>query len=494
LITRYPINSHRLVAETATVKQAMALINNADGQLVLVVNTEGQLSRTLTDGDIRRALLSGISLDDLIENLPHIHPVVVPSGSSGEEVLELAKKTQVKDIIEVDSDGCPKALFGIMNESQILLSSPHMGNAELSYVRSAFSTNWIAPAGPNLDAFEERIAKRADKRFAVALSSGTAALHLSLVALKLPDRACVYVSDKTFVASAQPILYERLQPRLIDSEALTWNMSPDALERAILEDIKQKNPPGCVILVHLYGQPAEVKKIKTICEAYQIPLIEDAAESLGGIYHGSESGSHGDIGVYSFNGNKIITTSGGGALVTDNEEIAVRVRKLASQGRDRAFHYQHSEISFNYRMSNVLAGIGLGQLQVLDARVRARQSVFQRYVDALDHFPHFNFQSDCEGAQGNRWLTAMTLDASVSEISAYTLMKILRTKGIETRPSWKPMHLQPLFFDAPFFAHSDDDVVSSRLFLTGLCLPSGSNMSEDQQDKVISEIKKAVDI
>ena len=494
MITRHSIDHQRLVSEAATVKQAMAQINGADGQLVLVINKEGRLSRTLTDGDLRRALLSGISLDDLIEKLPQKLPVVVQSGGSEEEILDLAKAAQVNDVIEVDADGCAVAMLKILNESPILLSSPHMGDAELSYVRSAFSTNWIAPAGPNLDAFEKRIAERADKRFAVALSSGTAALHLSILALKLPDKACVYVSDKTFVASAQPILYERLQPRLIDSEAITWNMSAEALERAILQDIEQGNRPGCVILVHLYGQSAEVKKIKSICEAYQVPLVEDAAESLGATYDGSESGTHGDIGVYSFNGNKIITTSGGGALVTDDEEIAERVRKLATQGRDPAFHYQHSEVAYNYRMSNVLAGIGLGQLQVLDARVHARRSVFQRYVDALDHFPQFNFQNDCEGAQGNRWLTAMTIDASVCEISAYTLMKILRAKGIETRPSWKPMHMQPLFFGTPFFAHSDGDAVSSRLFLTGLCLPSGSNLTESQQDTVIKEIRKAVGI
>jgi len=372
---------------------------------------------------------------------------------------------------------------------RILLSSPHMSGNEQKYINEAFETNWIAPLGPNVNAFEKELAAYAGTEGAAATSSGTAAIHLALelVGVRRGDR--VFCSSLTFVASANPILYLGAEPVFIDSEEETWNMSPVALKRALEELNSVEKLPKAVIVVNLYGQSAKMDELMAICNEYGVPVIEDAAESLGSIYKGKKSGSFGQFGVYSFNGNKIITTSGGGMLVSNDIEALEQSRFLATQARDAAPHYQHSIVGYNYRMSNILAGVGRGQLEVLDDRVRAKRDVFDRYVEALGDIEGVHFMPELEGTYSNRWLTALTLDPDKVRITPYALMDALEAENIEARPVWKPLHLQPLFEDCRFYAHSEDDVVSERLFTEGLCLPSGSNMTVEEQERVITVIK-----
>ncbi|QBY02753.1 pyridoxal phosphate-dependent aminotransferase [Rhodophyticola sp. CCM32] len=372
----------------------------------------------------------------------------------------------------------------------LLLSPPHMGDAEAGYVQLAFDENWIAPAGPNLTAFEDAMCYVSGRHHAVALTSGTAGLHLALRVLDIGVSDRVYVSDLTFAASVQPILYVGAEPVLIDADPESWNMSPAALARALARDNERGLLPKAVIVVHLYGQSADMDALVRLTEAYGVPIIEDAAESLGASYGNRPSGAHGLMSVYSFNGNKIITTSGGGALVSDQQDLVDRARKLATQGRDDAEHYQHSDLSYNYRMSNVLAGIGRGQLEVLNDRVAARRAIFLRYLDALSEVPGICFQSEVDGSIGNRWLTVISLDPDLISLHSYQLMRSLQARGIETRPAWKPMQMQPLLAGAAFEPHSPERAVSPGLFLTSLCLPSGSAMSIREQQGVITAIKE----
>ncbi|MCQ6560430.1 aminotransferase class I/II-fold pyridoxal phosphate-dependent enzyme [Paenibacillus mendelii] len=371
------------------------------------------------------------------------------------------------------------------NEGRIYLSPPHIGEAELRYVQEAFTTNWVAPLGPNVDEFERELAEKTAVRGAVALSSGTAGLHLSLKLAGVGKGDTVFVSTLTFVASVNPILYEGAEPVFIDSDFDSWNMSPKALERALVAARKEGRLPKAVIVVNLYGQSADMDPIIDLCERFGIPIIEDAAESLGATYKGKASGTLGTFGIYSFNGNKIITTSGGGMLVSDNVEALSKARYWATQSRDPALHYEHSEVGYNYRLSNVLAGVGRGQLQLLEDRVAARRAVFDRYERTLGSIEGISFMPEASYGRSTRWLTALTINPLMTGLNTTELLRALGDENIEARPVWKPMHLQPLLRKYDYFPHMPQYSVSDQLFTQGICLPSGSAMSVQDQDRVL---------
>lgn len=369
-----------------------------------------------------------------------------------------------------------------------------MSGNEHRYINEAFETNWIAPLGPNVDAFEKEIADYVGANEAVAVSSGTAAIHLALSLLGVKKGDLVFCSSLTFIASANPIIYQGAEPVFIDSEPETWNMSPEALERAFKDALHDGKLPKAVIVVNLYGQSAKMDEIIELCDYYNVPIIEDAAESLGSSYKGKASGTFGEFGIYSFNGNKIITTSGGGMLVSNDTELLRKARFLATQARDPAPHYQHSHIGYNYRMSNILAGIGRAQLEVLEKRVEARKSVFEKYYQELVQFSGFNFMPELKGTVSNRWLTALTINKAEAGVSVKELLNALSEQSIEARPVWKPLHLQPVFQGIKYYEHSQKENISEHLFKNGICLPSGSNMSEEDQMRVINCIKDTVNV
>lgn len=377
-------------------------------------------------------------------------------------------------------------------KSRILLSPPHMSGNEQKYINEAFETNWIAPLGPNVNAFESELASYVGSNGAAATSSGTAAIHLALELLGVGSGDTVFCSSLTFVASANPILYAGATPVFIDSEEETWNMSPVALARAMEESQVKRQLPKAVIVVNLYGQSAKMDELMAICDRYEVPVIEDAAESMGSLYKGQKSGTFGRFGVFSFNGNKIITTSGGGMLVSDDLDALERSRFLATQARDVAKHYQHSVVGYNYRMSNILAGVGRAQLEVLDERVAARRAVYERYEEALGEIDGVEFMPELEGTYSNRWLTAMLLDPEKVSVTPYELIYALEAENIEARPVWKPLHLQPLFEGGAFYAHAEGDVVSERLFERGVCLPSGSGMTVEEQERIVGIVARVL--
>ncbi len=368
-------------------------------------------------------------------------------------------------------------------ESKIWLSSPHMSGKEQSYVQNAFDTNWIAPLGPHVDGFEDDIQNYLkEDSLVAALSSGTAALHLGLIILGVKQGDEVICQSKTFSASANPIVYQGATPIFVDSENDTWNMSPELLEEAIKDRIKKGKKPKAIIAVHLYGMPYKADEIHTIAKAYNIPVLEDSAESLGSTYKEQKCGTFGDISILSFNGNKIITTSGGGALVTKNQEWKEKAVFLATQAREKAVEYHHKSIGYNYRLSNVLAGIGRGQMEVLDDRVKARRAVYKAYEDNFSNIEDISFLDEPTSAFSNRWLSCIL---TPSETVREALRLKLLEQNIETRPLWKPMHQQPIFESCPSYLNG----VSDALFKKGLCLPSGSNLTENELDRVISAIK-----
>ncbi|WP_394186940.1 DegT/DnrJ/EryC1/StrS family aminotransferase [Metabacillus halosaccharovorans] len=379
-----------------------------------------------------------------------------------------------------------------MNNERIFLSSPHLTGEEQKYVKKAFDTNWIAPLGENVDMFEKEIADYTGIGGAVALSSGSAGLHLSLILLGVTQGDTVFCSSLTFVASANPILYQGAEPVFIDSEPDSWNMSPEALERAFESAKKMNKLPKAVLVANLYGQSADMDRLLDICDTYHVPLIEDAAESLGASYKGKKSGTFGKFGVFSFNGNKIITTSGGGMLVSEDLELLNRARFLATQAREKALHYEHTTVGYNYRLSNISAGIGRGQLEVLDERVNARRKVNSRYREAFSGMEGVSFMSEPEGYFSTFWLSAMTFDREKFRKSPHEIVKELEQFNIECRPVWKPMHLQPLFEENQYFSHKESESISDKLFANGLCLPSGSNMSVEQQEFVIEKLLQSL--
>ena len=371
---------------------------------------------------------------------------------------------------------------------KIWLSSPHMGGNELVYVKQAFDTNWIAPLGPHVDNFENDLLSFTQTKAAAALSSGTAAIHLALIMLGVKTGDEVICQSFTFSASANPIVYQGATPVFIDSEKETWNMDPVQLRIAITDRMAHGKKPKAIIPVHLYGMPSKMKEIMAIANEFNIPVIEDAAEALGSTIDGKPCGSFGQMGILSFNGNKIITTSGGGALISDNDFYITQARFLATQARDAAPHYQHSQIGYNYRMSNVCAGIGRGQMEVLPKRIEQRRANYNFYTNALKNIAPISFLSEPEGYFSNRWLTCILVDPDLSknDVTRETIRLALEKENIESRPMWKPMHLQPVFMKYPFYG----DGTSERLFDTGLCLPSGSNLTQVDLERVIAGIQQ----
>ena len=373
------------------------------------------------------------------------------------------------------------------------LSPPHMTGQELHYVKEAFDSNWIAPLGPHVDAFERETASYVGAKGALALSSGTAAVHLGLKLLGVGEGDVVFCSSLTFSASANPILYQGGTPVFIDADRETWNMSPGALQRALEDAERRGRLPKAVVVVDLYGQSADYDPIRNLCDAYGVPVLEDAAEALGATYKDKKCGTLGKLGVFSFNGNKIITTSGGGMLVSDDLDLLAKARFWATQARDPAPHYQHSEIGYNYRMSNLLAAIGRAQLEVIEERVAARRKIFGVYQDALGRLPGVSFMPEAPFGRSNRWLTVMLVAPGAAATPA-EIMKALEEENIESRPVWKPMHLQPIFSSCPFFAHVEQSAsaVSQEFFERGICFPSGSSLTDAEQRHVIGTVNKTI--
>ncbi len=371
-----------------------------------------------------------------------------------------------------------------MGKNRIYLSPPHMGHHERELLLDAFDSNWIAPLGPHVDGFEREVAEKVGVAHAAALSSGTAAIHLALQILGVGPGDEVVTSSLTFSATANPIVYQGATPVFIDSNRETWNMDPGLLEEELAEAMRGGKLPKAVIAVDLYGQCADYDAISAACERYGVPLIEDAAEALGATYSGRAAGTLGAMGIFSFNGNKIVTTSGGGALVSSRGDWIDRARKLATQAREPAPHYQHSSIGFNYRMSNLLAAVGRGQLRVLDERIAQRRANNSYYREAFAGVPGISFMNEAPYGTSNCWLTCITVDASEFGATREDIRLHLETRNIESRPVWKPMHLQPVFADC----RVRGGAVSARLFEQGLCLPSGSSLTLSDRETVVGEI------
>jgi len=383
------------------------------------------------------------------------------------------------------------------DHDRLFLSPPHLGRHELNYVHKAIEDNWVAPAGPNLAGFEADICQATGVAHCVALSSGTAAIHLGLILLGVGPGDEVLCPSFTFVATANPIVYLGATPVFVDSEADTWNICPKRLREAIVDRLARGRKPKVLVLVHLYGMPARLPDILAIAAEFEIPILEDAAEALGSRFGGQPLGSFGTVGVFSFNGNKILTTSGGGVLVTNDARLAQKARFLATQAKDDAPYYQHSEVGYNYRLSNILAGIGRGQMELLDERVKRRREIFTWYREHLAGRPGLTvaLAAEVPGSQSNRWLTTILLNPAEAEdglpptlITPESLRLHLETRNIESRPLWKPLHLQPLFATTPMYGGA----VCENLFARGLCLPSGTAMTEADLRRVAEAIGEAL--
>ena len=375
-----------------------------------------------------------------------------------------------------------------MKNNRIYLSPPHMSQNERKYLLDAFDSNWIAPLGPHVDGFENEMAEYLGVKHAAALSSGSSALHLALILAGIKEGDRVLCPSLTISASANVILYEKAQPIFVDSDPNTWVMDLVACEKAM-----QKYKPKALISVDLYGQSCNYNAITDLCEKYNVLLIEDAAEALGATYKNKKCGSFGEMGILSFNRNKIITTSGGGMLVSNNEEFVTKARFLATQAREPDLHYEHKELGYNYRLSNLLAAVGRGQLEVIDDRVFTRRSIFNRYEKALSHIDGFTFMQEADYGKSNRWLTTLSVDEKSTGISRTHIIDTLEKENIESRPVWKPMHLQPLY-NSYEYVRNDDRDVSAELFEKGLCLPSGSSLSEKDQERVIDIVLNCMSV
>ena len=369
---------------------------------------------------------------------------------------------------------------------RIYLASPHIGDEEMKYIQQAFDTNWVAPLGPNVEGFENELKEYVNVKNATALSSGTSAIHLALKVLGVKEGDVVFCSSLTFSASVNPVIYEKAIPVFIDSDYKTWNMSPKALQNAFDEAVKNNKLPKAVIVVNLYGQSADYDEILKICNKYNVPVIEDAAESLGATYKDRQTGTIGEIGIFSFNGNKIITTSGGGMMVSNNEEYTKKALFLATQAREAERHYEHKEIGYNYRMSNICAGIGRGQLKVLDERISKKKYIYESYKKAFENIDDIEMMPIYESP--NYWLSVMTIKEGIS-IKPIDIMEKLEKENIESRPVWKPMHMQPVFKDYKFFSDLDEGSVSEDLFNRGVCLPSDTKMTDEDLNRVIDLVK-----
>jgi dTDP-4-amino-4,6-dideoxygalactose transaminase len=376
-----------------------------------------------------------------------------------------------------------------MNNTKIWLSSPHITGNEQKFIKEAFDSNWVAPIGPNLNSFEIELENYLNNSVNVgALSSGTAAIHLGLILLGISKNDEVLVQTKTHSASVNPIIYVGAKPVFIDSELETFNICPQVLEQAILDRIKKGKKPKAIIAVHLYGMPYQIEAVRAIADKYEIHILEDSAEALGSSYKGQKCGTFGDIGILSFNGNKIITTSGGGAIITKTKALKQKALFYASQSRDQAPHYQHSEIGYNYRMSNICAGIGRGQMEVLDQHVASRRAMHDFYLELFKDIKGVSvFSAPNSDYFSNYWLTTILIDSSKTNgITRETLRLALEDENIESRPLWKPMHLQPVFEMYPYYGNK----VAETLFENGLCLPSGSNLTDEDRDRITSVVKR----
>lgn len=489
--------SSKIVAITPdqTLKAGLTAIEQSAIGIALLVDSDGRFLRTVTDGDIRRLLLTGEPMDRLLSTLANITSITTRSVDNPKQALAILNEHKIEHLPVLDDMNRPVSIILRRDiPDRILLSTPHLGKEELSFVNEAFSTNWIAPLGPNVDAFESELAQNVQTKAACALSSGTAAIHLGLKLLNVAAGDYVFVSDLTFVASVNPILYQGAIPVFIDSEPTSWNMSPAALKRAMSEAEKFGKLPKAVIVVNLYGQSADIDPLLAICDAYDVPLFEDAAESLGAKYKGKPSGTLGVMGCYSFNGNKIITTSAGGMLVSKNADLMARARYLASQARMPEPHYEHTEVGYNYRMSNILAGVGRGQLRVLADRVARRREINETYRVALRDVLEISWMPEPEWSFSNRWLSCFTIVDPSGQKTAMGLIRWLDNHMVEARNIWKPMHMQPVFEDIQMFSHTGGNkMLSADIFENGLCLPSGSNMTENMIAEVAEHVRAYFD-
>ena len=483
-----PLDQRLLVRRQCTLWDALSRLNETGQGILLIVDDDGRLERTITDGDLRRLVVSGIKLEEALTALREQRPKVAVAGDTVEAMLGRMNSHSIDHLAVTDRDNRP---IGIAHrrdvDDTVLLSTPHLTKYEQIFVDEAFRSNWIAPLGPNVDAFERELAQIVGSEAAAAFSSGTAALHLALRLLDIGPGDRVFCSSLTFIASANPIMYLGAEPVFIDSEPASWNMSPMALECALANAAAAKRMPRAVIVVNLYGQSADYDPIIDLCDHYGVPVVEDAAESLGATYKGRASGTVGQIGVFSFNGNKIITTSGGGMLVSDNVKLMERAKNLATQARESRPYYHHLEVGYNYRMSNILAGVGRGQLQVLSERVDERRKVFERYREMLADVPEISWMPEAKFGRSTRWLTAGLL-AIEAAVSRDELIQHLAAERIEARHVWKPMHQQPVFADIEFHRHQDG--ISDQLFENGFCLPSSSHLSESQQERICNVIRR----
>lgn len=414
-----------------------------------------------------------------------------------EEILKEMKDLGIKEVyidreeiyqeqVEEEEEDKNTAL---KTKNKILLASPHMGGYELGYILEAFDTNWIAPLGPNVENFEKEVAQYVGIEGGLALSSGTAAIHMALKLVGTKPGDLIFCSSLTFAATCNPIIYEGAIPVFIDSEPMSLNMSPKALEKAFQYYKGKGRLPKAVLVVHLYGQVSDMDALQEICIRYEVPIIEDAAEALGATYKGKHAGTMGAYGIYSFNGNKIITTSSGGMLVSNNTKALKKALFWATQARDKARHYQHSELGFNYRMSNVLAGIGRGQLIVLEERISKKKAIFETYKKSFADIEEISMQNICDYGESNYWLSTMFINKD-SSVKAIEVIEALEREDIEARPIWKPMHLQPYYEKYKFFSHSNVGIsVAEHIFERGICLPSDTKMTLEDQLRVIQVIK-----
>lgn len=477
------------LSRNATFRDAMSVIDRGGMGLVLLVDGEGRLERTVTDGDIRRMLLGSATLDDRLTLLERQPARTLAAGSTRRVALDTMREHGISCIPLVGGDGRVTEIWSrAALDDPILLSTPHMGSDERTFVNEAFETNWIAPLGPNVDAFEQELAAKVGIGHAAAVSSGTAAIHLALRLLGVGTGDRVFCSSLTFAASANPIVYQGAEPVFIDSERTSWNMCPAALERALEAGKRESRLPRAIIVVNLYGQSADMDPILALATHFGVPVIEDAAESLGASYRGKASGTLGLMGIYSFNGNKIITTSGGGMLISEDADLIAKARFLSTQARDPSPHYEHTQIGYNYRMSNILAGVGRGQLGVLDERVKSRRRIFDMYSEGLAGCDGLQWMPEPQWSRGTRWLSVGTLDPAINPSA---VIARLADELIEARPVWKPMHLQPVFAGTAFFS-AENRPVSDDLFARGICLPSGSNMPDTHIERTIAAIRSVV--
>jgi dTDP-4-amino-4,6-dideoxygalactose transaminase len=478
------------VTRDTPVRDAMLILDDTKTGILLLVRSDGTFERSVTGEDLRGISLNGgHHHSELLSQLPQSQSISINCSCSRRDALGVMNQHGINFLPVLDEYKRVVDVLERQNiDEPILLSTPHMGDAEKAYVEEAFRTNWIAPLGPNVDAFEREFADLVGIRSATAVSSGTAAIHLALRVLGVGPGDRVFCSTLTFAASANPIVYQGAEPVFIDSDPQSWNMSPDALAEGFRWAERTHRLPKAVIVVNLYGQSADMKTLIAICDRYDVPVIEDAAESLGARYQGQASGTFGTLGVYSFNGNKIITTSSGGMLVSDDSRMTEKAKFLATQARDAALHYQHSEIGYNYRMSNILAGVGRGQLKVLEQRVLARRAVFEHYTRALGDLEAIQWMPEPPWSYSTRWLSTCTLNPAVTSVTPNELISKLSAEMIEARPLWKPMHLQPVFDDCRYFPHATKSV-SEDLFAHGLCLPSGSNLSLQKLERVSDTVR-----